>query len=290
MSSVHGNTLRRICLSLALMVSVFAGGCATNSAPPAEQQRSVSVREATLDLSGEAGADRQVSSSAFEISEDADLDDLLHYAAERSPRLRAAFSEWQAAVERIPQARSLPDPNLSYAYFLERMETRQSVGISQMFPWFGKRALQGEIAGAEAEAAAARFDAARHELFADVKSRYADWLYLEQALRITLKNRAVLEQLEEVALARFRAGETGNADVLRVQMESDRLADEVRSLEAMRAPTAAALNAVLGRAADAPLPEPQGVERLSSIAEIDRKSTRLNSSHVASSYAGFCLK
>src|SRR5690349_24340117 len=40
---------------------------------------------------------------------------------------------------------------------------------------------------------------------------------------------------------------------------------------------------------DGPRPS-STLEKLSELPEADRKSTRLNSSHVESSYAGFCLK
>lgn len=255
-----------------LAALAMLAGCTTNPSATSESwPSSLGTVPNKVSSAGPATPHRDVPSS-IEIADDATLDDLLHYAAERSPRLRAAFYEWKAAVERIPQARSLPDPNLSYAYFLERMETRQTASISQMFPWFGKRALKGEIAGEAAQAAAARFEAERLELFEKVKSRYAEYLYIEQAVRIARENQAILGQFEEVALARFRAGETGNADVLRVQMEVDRLEDEVQTTEAMRAPTAAALNAVLGRAVTAPLPDPQEIKSIPALAEIPERS------------------
>src|SRR5690625_4217090 len=90
-----------------------------------------------------------------EISEESNLEELLQFAAKNSFELEAAFEDWRAALERVPQARSLPDPELTYGYFVRRMETRQLVSVSQMFPWFGKLKLGEGIAEKEAAAAAA---------------------------------------------------------------------------------------------------------------------------------------
>ena len=71
------------------------------------------------------------------------LQDYLRYAALNNAGLKAAFEQWKAAMEQIPQAKSLPDPKFTYGYFIEEVETRvgpqrQKFGIMQVFPWFGK--------------------------------------------------------------------------------------------------------------------------------------------------------
>jgi len=190
----------------------------------------------------------------IEIADDATLDDLLVFAAENSPTLRSAFGDWKAAVERIPQARSLPDPNLSYGYFIRHMDTRQTVGLSQMFPWFGKLSLAGGMAEKEANAAAARVEAEKLGLFRAIRTTYAELAYLEHAIRIAAENQRLLNQFEQIALARLRTGEAGDADVLRAQMEIERLADQIRTLEGARESFRAELNAALGRPSNAELP------------------------------------
>jgi outer membrane protein, heavy metal efflux system len=186
--------------------------------------------------------------------EDATLDDMLRFAAENNPSMRAAFEEWRAATERVTPARSLPDPELSYSYYVQRMDTRQAVSLSQMFPGFGKRSLRAGVAEQRALAAQQRFEAEQRVVFAAVKRAYAEYAYATEVVEIVRRNQGLVRQFEDVALARLRTGEVSDADVLRVQMESDRLADEIITLEEMREPAAALLNSVLGRPAEAPLP------------------------------------
>lgn len=216
-----------------------------------------------LMLGGVAVGERPEATAIRSVSEASTLDDLLLYAAENSPSLRAAFEEWQATTERVPQAGSLPDPQLSYGYWVERsaerlgMMGRQRVSLTQMFPGFGKRGLRAEMAESEAEAAAARLEAARLEVFSRVRSTYAEYAYVEEAIEVLRELDRLIEELEAVALSRFRTGEVGSADVVRVEMEGNRIAERLRTMGAMRAPAAAALNASLGRPETALLPRPQ---------------------------------
>jgi outer membrane protein TolC len=70
--------------------------------------------------------------------------------------------------------------------------------------------------------------------------------------------------IEGVARARYRVNKTPYADVLRAQVEVSKLEDRLRTLEDMRAPLVARLNAALSRPLDAPVPWPSPIveERL----------------------------
>ena len=57
------------------------------------------------------------------LDDDSTLADYIVYAAANNPGLEAAFNRWKAAVHRIPQARSLPDPRFSYTHFIRSIET-----------------------------------------------------------------------------------------------------------------------------------------------------------------------
>ncbi|HKL07371.1 MAG TPA: hypothetical protein VJ896_01275, partial [Bacteroidales bacterium] len=53
-----------------------------------------------------------------------DLDRYLQIAAENNPELQVKFNEYMAALEVIPQAKALPDPQIAFAYFVSPVETR----------------------------------------------------------------------------------------------------------------------------------------------------------------------
>ncbi len=251
---------------LGLASLAVLAGCATDGQSPGSESP-VRSQAAGINSSHEhmprSSASRSVRIDETEIPSDATLDDLLRYAAEHSPRLRAAFEAWRAAVERTPQARALPDPQLSYGYFVERsvermgMMGRQRISITQMLPGFGKRGLRADMAERGGEVAEERLEAARLAVFSRVKSAYAEYAYVQEAIEVLREVRELVRQFEAVAMARYRAGEVGSADVLRVEMEGERIGDQLRTMQARRAPAAAALNAALGRPDGAPLPTPR---------------------------------
>ena len=112
-----------------------------------------------------------------ELTENSELSDYLAYSALNNPGLEAAFNRWKAALNRVPQVRSLPDPRFNYKYFIEEVETRvgpqrQSFGISQLFPWFGKLDLRGDVAAQAANSARQKYQAAKLKLFFEVTDVY----------------------------------------------------------------------------------------------------------------------
>ena len=69
----------------------------------------------------------------------------------------------------------------------------------------------------------------------------------------------MLAHLEEVGRTRYRGGTGEHAPVLKAQVELGRLEDQLRGLRQQRRPAAARLNAVLGRAATAPVAVPDSL-------------------------------
>ena len=60
-------------------------------------------------------------------------------AAENNPELKARFNEYMAALEQVPQVKSLADPRIAFGYFIQPVETRvgpqnAKISIDQMFP------------------------------------------------------------------------------------------------------------------------------------------------------------
>ena len=247
---------------LVLVGSLIAGalltGCAVSPAIPEGRSYPPSHLLAPRDVATRRSPENQGSAP---LGDDASLQDYLAYAAVNNPGLEAAFRRWKAAMERMPQVTSLPDPKFQYAYFIEEVETRvgpqeQKFTLSQMFPWFGKLRLKGEMAARQAEAKWQSYQEKKLELFYEVKRAYAEYYFLGRSIEITADNLQLLKYLEEVAREAFRTGEGAHSDVVRAQVEIGKLEDRLESLREMKGPRAADLNAALGRPARADLPVP----------------------------------
>ena len=201
--------------------------------------------------------------SPSEIDEASTLGESLRYAAVANPELEAAWQRWQAALERVPQVTTLPDPRASYGYFLNEVETRvgpqqHRFGLSQTFPWSGKLELAGNIAVEQADAEFERFQAARFALFQRVHETFAELFYLRSAIDLTRENLELLQQFERIIRARYRVAAEGasHPDLVRVQLELGQLEDRVQQLEQLRPVVAARFNAALNRSPDADAPWP----------------------------------
>jgi outer membrane protein TolC len=193
------------------------------------------------------------------------LDDYVALAAERSPALRAAFQNWKAAVEKSGYAGALPDPILSYGYFIENVETRvgpqnQRIGLRQSFPWFGTLGAKKDIASEQANAALERFEAERLSLFYRVKAAYYDFYFLARDIEITRANLELVTFWESVARTKYKTALRQHPDVIRAQVELGKLEDRLLTLLDQVEPATARLKAAINMPTATVLPLPSIIE------------------------------
>lgn len=105
------------------------------------------------------------------------LSELIEEALSQNPQIKAARNEWEASLKVIPQAKSLPDPMLSYSYFGQSVETRlgpqrNKFSLSQKFPFFGKLSLKGEIARKGASVLEEQYMAVKLNIVLKVKKAF----------------------------------------------------------------------------------------------------------------------
>jgi outer membrane protein, heavy metal efflux system len=201
-----------------------------------------------------------IASSRHDDRDAESLDELIAWALKNNPSVQAAEARWHAARERIVQAGTLPEPELTYRISVEQIDTNQSpvghtVGISQMFPWFGTLERAVEVRSAEARAAAQRYVQQQLLVVSAIKAAWAEYVYLGQAAEVFREQIALLKQIEPVVRSRFRTGEVGQRDLVRIEAESDRVENNLRDVEEMIVAAAAQVNAAVGRHVNAPLPQ-----------------------------------
>ena len=199
--------------------------------------------------------------TALELDSSATLSEILALAALNNPSLKAAYYHWLTAAYQIPQATALSDPQLSYAYFIESVETRvgpqrQKFSLRQSFPWFGTLRLRGLMASKTADAKAAAFEAKRLDLFHRVKSNWYEYALLQRGIEIHREHLQLLDLLEKVMLVHYKTGETDQISLLRIQMERERMRSELADHIDQLKPLRITLNALLNQAPDAYLPNP----------------------------------
>ena len=151
------------------------------------------------------------------------LEDYLLIAAENNPQVKAAYSEFEAALQEAPQVKSLPDPTLTVSAFGQMVETRLGpqearFSVMQMFPWFGTLDARENVANLMAEAKFQAFLETRNEVLLQVSSKYYELYELEQQLQYQQENLDILQNYKDLALSRVSAGSGALSDVLQADI------------------------------------------------------------------------
>ena len=187
------------------------------------------------------------------------LPELIHEVLARNPELTAVRKQWEAATNRIAQARSLDDPTLSVDLFnvpqsFNVTHTQNSIfGITQNLPFPGKLALKSDVASRSAEMTEQVVRAKERELVARLKQAYYDLFLAQKAVQIHHEQVELLRQFVEIANAKFRAGKGSQADVLKAHVELSLLFQRLPVLDQRRETAEAMLNTLLDRDPASPL-------------------------------------
>lgn len=139
----------------------------------------------------------------------------LEIAAKSNPTVLQKFTEYKAALEKVPQVGSLPDPELSTGVFLSPMELIAGnqvadIRLMQMFPWFGVLKAAKDEMSLMAKAKYESFMDSKLQVFYDVQQTWYELYKVKQAILISEKNLEILQSLERLSLVKFKAGPTGN--------------------------------------------------------------------------------
>ncbi|RQV95485.1 MAG: TolC family protein [Calditrichaeota bacterium] len=186
------------------------------------------------------------------------LADYSKIAAENNPGLQAAYKEYKAALQKVPQVSALPDPTLSFGYFLSEAETRVGpqkarFSLTQMFPWFGTLKTQGDAAALQAEAKFQVFIDQRNKLNYQVAAAYYPLYEISRFQEIEQENIKLLESYKTVAVQNFQNGAGRMVDVLQVDMMLKEAQTGLRILSEKEKSLRADFNQLLNRPADHPV-------------------------------------
>ena len=180
------------------------------------------------------------------------LAEYLRIASKENPELRALWHNYRADLEMIPQVGTLPDPEINIGYTFNPMFSdpflgRFSVSAMQMFPWFGTLQTRRDMQQASAEAGHERLNSRQLDLYRDIQTTWFDLAELHRKIEIAKKTIELVRDLESSVEIRYETARAGQADLLRIQMEEQRLKTLIENLADKINPVRAAFNAFLNR-------------------------------------------
>jgi len=182
-----------------------------------------------------------------------------------SPRLAAARAGARAATFRVAPARTLPDPQIQLGLMnrnLPRLGLSDPLGMNQiqvmqMMPFPGKLGAAGRSAQAQADASQARAEDLGWELRSQTAMVFYEIYGTERSIAVAQETQQLLRDIAATARRMYAVGEGRQPDVLRTQVEIDRMTEEILRMGTMREALAARLNALLARAPEARVGEIQ---------------------------------
>lgn len=181
-----------------------------------------------------------------------ELEVYVRMALENNSELKALDFLYRSKAEKSRETGVLPDPELGISYdfnpmMSESVAGRFSVSVMQMFPWFGtlqaRRDMQMALAGAERAA----IDIRRLELLKQVRMTWFDIVEMHHHIDVTWENLQLLGELEKLVETRYETARAGQADILRIQMEEQRIRTRLADQEGMLSALTASFNALLNR-------------------------------------------
>jgi cobalt-zinc-cadmium efflux system outer membrane protein len=188
------------------------------------------------------------------LSTNSPLADYLKFALLNQPKVEATYYDWIASVERITVQRSLPDPQLTFQMDIQDVVTSLMPGLMMNFPGAGKPRAAGALAISDSQSKYFAFKTASLESAYDLKRSYYRLYFLDEKIRVERESLTLLNELEKLAVDQNQVGKVTLQDVLRAQIEQDRLRNELANLEDSRGPLLASFRAALGLRPEQPTP------------------------------------
>ncbi|MEQ9186818.1 MAG: TolC family protein [Cryomorphaceae bacterium] len=183
------------------------------------------------------------------------LEEYYEIAAANNPGLQAKYKNFEAAMQRVPQVGSLPDPNVTFGYFLSPVETRvgpqrAKLSLTQMFPWFGTLNAQEDAATLMAKAMYHAFLDERNKLYYQVSAAYFPLYEVQKRIVIEQENLRILSSYKQLATVQYKNGNGALVDVLRVDIMLNDAITELSILNQRIKPLATRFNKILNRNED----------------------------------------
>jgi len=189
-----------------------------------------------------------------ELTADSSLSNYLAFAMLNQPKVEIAYYDWLASVERITEARSLPDPQFTFQMDIQNVVTSIMPGLMGNIPWPEKLRVGAQVASAESQSKYFAFQSAVFNSAFAVKRAYYQLYFLDEKIRVDRETLGLLNSLQQAARTQNEVGKGTLQDVLRAQIEEDSLKTEIENLKDSRSALMAQFKSALGLAAKDPEP------------------------------------
>lgn len=164
----------------------------------------------------------------LEVEEEVDLEKVLALVRYRNPKILSQEQMYLATLERYSQATDLSNTLAQYESFTR--EIGQFEPLTEAHPLPGILTLKAEVIHQEREMAFTLWQQTIRDQLAQTKESYANLYYLDRAIDVMQQIIQLLRLSENTVREKYRAGETAQVELLKVQIEIFELQNELITL------------------------------------------------------------
>ncbi|HVV00005.1 MAG TPA: TolC family protein, partial [Verrucomicrobiae bacterium] len=191
------------------------------------------------------------------------LDMVVNEVLSNNPSLKAARANWEAARERVPQARAWADPVFEVNSLADRFVHQspnamidQELMLEQQVPLSGKNRLQGEAAAADAVVSFEEFRRERLDAVKKARIAYFQLANAYEQLDVNGRNVALLKQFVEISRDKFKVGAHSESDALNAETALAKLEEDAADIHREISEAQIDLNRLMDRPPREGLPRP----------------------------------
>lgn len=188
------------------------------------------------------------------------LDSLVATALRVHPNVRAAQRAIAAADHRARAASAWDPPSVGIEFrdLVVDNPTPWNNGetmlmAEQMIPLFGQNRAMANAMAAERPVAEASLEALQRKIRLRVQEEYLSAWLADRTLEQNAEEQRLTELIHRSATISFEAGKTASSDLLRIESELARLANQATTISTERAESVGRLNTLLARPANSPI-------------------------------------
>jgi len=196
------------------------------------------------------------------------LDVVVRIARARNPDLAEARERVSSGVERARSLSHWPDPQVSYQLWQQPLARPVSLGdanmhmfsVRQTIPAPGSVDARSRAALEDAKVLGQSRAAREQDVASEARRAFAAYYEADREKVLHLAHVALASELVELTRANYAAGRRTQQDVVRLMVELSKLHTDIATIDQRIASVRARLNALMGRAAEAPLGPPAEID------------------------------
>jgi len=189
------------------------------------------------------------------LSKDYSLDVILTVGLKNNPDIHKAYEDARATIEQYDQVSNLDAILNQYAVFTRDLDIKIGKPLHNKplilnFPFPGMLTLKGNIVDKEAEISRLKLERVVEDTITAIKTTYYETQYLYNAIDITREVLDLLYRLRDVVNTVYTTGKSSLNDVIKIQMEIDRIENDIVVLEDRRGTMQVKLNKLINISED----------------------------------------